>query len=77
MLAGEVARILQDVIGIAPALTRPTEMITGVRKGAAYDKLLRQILQLAGTEPTSDLYDLMKSGLKHAKNPLGNDLLSS
>lgn len=61
----QIARILRDTLNIEPTLTRDDpDIITGERKGAAYARVLREALWLAGIEPANDLLELMRHGLR-------------
>jgi hypothetical protein len=72
ILAGRVAIIL-DALGLPTSPTRDSdENITGERGGAAYARLLRATLEMAGDSPPDDLLPLLKTGLVIRDNPKGN-----
>lgn len=72
ILAGRVAIIL-DSLGLPTAPTRDTdENITGERGGAAYARLLRATLEMAGDSLPDDPRPLLKTGLSIRDNPKGN-----
>lgn len=71
VLAYKVARILKEVIGIEPALTRVSETSTGNRGGAAFNRLLAMVFEVGNIDAPDDLYPLMKASLKLDQNPRG------
>lgn len=65
VFAYRIAKILQDTLGITPTATHyDPSIITGVKGGAAYDRVLRRSLRLAKIKPPEDLRDLMRAGLR-------------
>lgn len=72
VLAYSVARILKEVIGIEPALTRVSVTSTGSRGGAAFNRLLDMVFEVGNIYAPDDLYPLMKAGLKLYQNPRGD-----
>jgi hypothetical protein len=75
ILAYEVARVMRDILRIRPTLTRDnTEFRVGERGGAAYARLLRKILFVAGEEPADDPLPLLARGLALLENPRGDSV---
>jgi hypothetical protein len=74
LLAQEVARILDQVLEIKPALSRAEDRSASNKRGAAFEKLLALILKIGDIYVPEDLYPLMKSGVKLLKNPRGDFL---
>lgn len=76
-LAYEVAKIMDKRLIFNPAATRDiTEHgVVGNRGGAAYARLLRRVLTIAGDTPPDDLYPLIDRGLDILKNPRGDILI--
>jgi len=72
VLAYKVARILKEVIGIEPALTRVSETTTGSQGGAAFSRLLAMVFEVGNIYAPDDLYPLMKASLKLDQNPRGD-----
>jgi hypothetical protein len=74
ILAYQVARVMRDILGVAPAATRDiTDVSTGARSGAAYGRLLREVLIASGDSPPDDLYPLIVRGLRLLADPYGNN----
>lgn len=71
-LAFRVANILKG-LGLTPTITRDIDdNITGARGGAAYARLLRCVLEVAGDPPPDDLRPLMETGLNILRDPRGD-----
>lgn len=63
--AYQIAKILQNALKIRPVVSQcHPDIINGKRGGAAYERLLREALRLAGIEPPKDLRDLMQEGVR-------------
>jgi hypothetical protein len=67
VLAYEVAVIVRDVLKLKPASTRESDQITGAGKGAAYSRVLRHTLALAGVYNV-DVPQLIDHGLRLLKD---------
>lgn len=73
VLACEIARVLKDHLGITPTLTRDNNHTrVGMRGGAAFARLLRKVLFIAGEEPPKDPHPIMKRALELLDNPRGD-----
>ena len=65
VFAYRIALILRDTLRIKPTATHyDPSVITGIKGGAAYDRVLRRALRLAKIKPAKDLRDLMQEGLR-------------
>jgi len=62
VLAFDVARAMRDILKIEPAVTRDDGNITGEHGGAAYARLLRATMDVAGIALT-DILPLLQGGL--------------
>jgi len=63
--AYQIAKILQNMLEIRPVVSQcHPDIINGKRGGAAYERVLRESMRLAGIMPPTDLRDLMRTGLR-------------
>ena len=65
VFAYQVAKTLQNTLKIRPVVSQcHPDIINGKRGGAAYERVLRESLKLAGIKPPNDLRDLMQEGVR-------------